>query len=203
MCRKRWYHSDAPPLLETGGGWHSDRHPERAYTLQQAECIVSYMREHTKDRQTANVAWLQRVAGLRITEAVMLRGQDIDLDTCTVYAVKSTKGGRPRKVNVAPKYRAFLERLKDQSEDHRDGHVFQGRGHRGQSLVKRTQTAVCYACERLDIEHYGTHGFRRTWAQERYQGLLEQGINDRKSRQSVAEGLGHGRIAVTYSYVPR
>lgn len=203
MRKKRWYQPDAPPLLEPGGGWHSDRHPERAYTLQQADCIVRYMREHTRDKQTANVVWLQRVAGLRITEAVMLRGQDIDLNTCTVYAVKSTKGGRPRKVNVDPKHQVFLERLKDQSENHRDSHVFQGRGHRGQSLVKRTRSAVRYACERLDIEHYSTHGFRRTWAQEQHQELLEQGLNDRESRQSVAEGLGHGRVDVTYSYIPR
>jgi len=66
--------------------------------------------------------------------------------------------------------------LQTPSEDHRDGHVFQGRGHRGQSLVKRTQAAVCYACERLNVEHYGTRGFRRTWAQERYQGPLELGM---------------------------
>jgi integrase len=117
--------------------------------------------------------------------------------------VKGTKGGRPRNVDVDLKHREFLVRLKDRAEGHRDGHVFQGRGHRGQSLVRRTQDAVRCACERLGIESYGTHGFRRTWAQEQHQALLAQGLSDHESRQSLAEELGHGRVAVTYSYVPR
>lgn len=81
MREKGWYPANAPVLLKRGGGWHSDRHPERAYTPRQARRLVDTMRERALDKQTADVVWLQRVAGLRVTEAVMIRGQDIDVDS--------------------------------------------------------------------------------------------------------------------------
>jgi len=202
MREMGWRRDNAPDLLAMGGGWHSDRHPERVYTLRQAEAIIGYMRQHARDGQAADVAQLQLVAGLRITEAVMLRGQDIDTETYAIHAVKGTKGGRPRKIGVEIEHLAFLEGLAARAEEHSDGHVFQGRGHRGQSLTKRTQNAVRYACERLGIVHYGTHGFRRAWAQEWHKELLGHDLNDHQARQAVAEGLGHGRVAVTYSYIP-
>jgi integrase len=194
---------DAEPLLQAGGGWHSDRRPERAYTPYQADCIIDNMRDHARDKQAADVAQLQRVAGLRISEAAMIRGQDIDPQTCTIYAVKGTKGGRPRTVSVDPKHRPFLEKLTARAEQNSDGFVFQGRGKRGKSLGKRVAGAVRHACQRLDIPHYSTHGFRRTWAQERHNKLQEQGLDDRDARQAVSTEMGHRRIDVTYSYIPR
>jgi len=193
----------APPLLSPGGGWHSDRRPERAYTKHQAERIVGYLRGHARDRQVADAVQLQWVAGLRISEAVMIRGQDIDPRTCTVHAVQATKGGKPRLVSVDPRHRPFLERLCGLAQSHRDGHVFQGRGSRGESLIRRVQSAVRYACKQLEIADYGTHGFRRCWAQERYQELGEQGLDDSTARRVVARELGHNRLDVTYSYIPR
>lgn len=194
---------DAPPLSQPGGGWHSDRRPERAYTPHQAEWIIDDMRDHAKDKQVADVAQLQRVAGLRISEAAMIRGKDIDPRTCTVHAERCTKGGKTRTVTVDPEHQPFLEKLKARAEQHADNHVFQGRGDRGKSLASRTAGAARHACERLGIECYGTHGFRRTWAQERYQELHTAEHNDRQARQSVAKELGHGRIDVTYSYISR
>ncbi len=203
MRKKGWRKKNAPELLVAGGGWHSDRRPERAYTPDQAGQIVGYLREHAKDKQTANVAQLQRVAGLRISEAAMIRGQDIDPRACIVHAVRATKGGRPRMVSIDPQHWFFLEKLEGRAKEHRDGYVFQGRGSRGESLVRRTQSAVYYACGQLVITSYGTHGFRRCWAQERYQGLRNRGLDDHAARRSVARELGHNRIEVTYSYVPR
>jgi integrase len=203
MKERGWRDRDAPDLLEPGGGWHSDRRPERAYTPQQAKNIIADMRERANDPQTADVAELQRIAGLRISEAVMLRGEDIDIDACTVRAVRGTKGGRPRTVDVDNVYADVLTRLKRKAEEHRDGHVFRGRGHRGQSLAKRTRGSVRHACERLGIACYGTHGFRKTWAQEQYRQLRMQELDDREARCELAEGLGHGRPQVTYSYVAR
>ena len=133
----------------------------------------------------------------------MIRGQDIDPRTCTVHAVRATKGGRDRVISVDFQHRPFLEKLERQASAHQDGHVFQGRGSRGASLVQRVQAAVSYACERLEITGYGTHGFRRGWAQERYKKLRDQGLDDREARQLVAQGLGHNRLSVTYSYIPR
>lgn len=203
MKERGWRDADAPPLLEPGGGWHSDRRPERAYTPQQAKEVIADMREHADDPQTADVAELQRVAGLRVSEAAMLRGEDIDSEGCGVRAVKGTKGGLPRTIQVDEMYADVLTKLRRRAEGHRDGYVFQGRGHRGQSLAQRTRDSVRHACERLGIESFGTHGFRKTWAQENYQELREQGLDDREARLELAQGLGHGRPQVTYSYVAR
>ncbi len=206
MRKKRWRKRSAPDLLPPGGGWHSDRRPERAYTPDQAVRIVLFMHEHTRDKQTADVAYLQRVAGLRVSEAAMIRGQDVDISDpnfCAVRVVKATKGGRPRTVTVSTTHRAFLERLVERAGIHRDGHVFQGRGDRGRSLVRRTQAAVTYACEQLEIACYGTHGFRKCWAQELHRLLGGLGVDDHDARREVAEGLGHNRVNVTYAYIPR
>jgi integrase len=133
----------------------------------------------------------------------MIRGEDLDVEECKVRAVKGTKGGRPRTVHVDKDHVHFLARLKRRAEGHRDGHVFQGRGRRGQSLASRTNGSVRHACERLGIECYGTHGFRKTWAQERYRRSREEGLDDCESRRELARGLGHNRREVTYSYVRR
>ena len=194
---------NAPPLLSPGGGWHSDRRPERAYTPDQAERIIDYLHGHARDTQTADVVQLQRVAGLRVSEATMIRGRDIDPRACTVNAVRATKGGHARVVSIDSKHRPFLEKLEGRASSHRDGHVFQGRGSRGASLVRRTQEAVSYACRRLEITCYGTHGFRRGWAQERYGTLRDRGLDDHQARRLVAQALGHNRFDVTYSYIPR
>ncbi len=206
MKKRGWRKRNAPDLLAAGGGWHSDRRPERAYTPDQAAQIVAFMHEHARDKQAADVAQLQRVVGLRVSEAAMIRGQDLDVsspDFCVVHVVRATKGGRPRTVTVSVAHRAFLERLVEQAEVHRDGHVFRGRGDRGRSLARRVEGAVRYACDRLEIACYGTHGFRKCWAQELHRMLGGQGFDDQAARREVAQGLGHNRVNVTYSYIPR
>jgi integrase len=202
--RVKGYRSrDAVPLLEPGGGWHSDRRPEEAYTPRQAIRLIECIRHHAKDKQTADVVRLQWIAGLRVKEAVMIREQDIDPDTCTLFPKKGTKGGYHRTIQVDPEHRSFLKVLKTRADRRRDGHVFKDRGHRGEGLKRRTGTAVRDACERLGMECFGTHGFRRGWAQEQYRELREQGSDDREARRSTAKGLGHKRLDVTYSYIPR
>lgn len=193
----------APPLLQAGGGWHSDRRPERAYSDQATKKIISDLKQHARDPQVADVVRLQRVAGLRVSEAAMIRGKDIDVDRCTIHVSAATKGGREREVQVDEKYRPFLEHLKERAGQHRDGHVFQGRGDRGASLVRRVSGSVRQACRRLKLEHFGTHGFRKTWAQERYRALRQAGASDREARRKVSQELGHNRLSVTYSYIPK
>ena len=58
MRERGWRRRRAPELLEAGGGWHSDRRPERAYTPDQAARIVAFMRRHAGDEQAADVAQL-------------------------------------------------------------------------------------------------------------------------------------------------
>ena len=184
---------------DLGPGWHSDQHPERAYSPDDARRIVADLRGHARDPQVADVAELQRIGGLRRREAVQLRAGDIDPARCTLHLVRGTKGGRVREVRVDPKHGNYLKALKQRAERKGDGHIFRGRG----SLGRRTERALDEACRRLGIDDHGTHGFRRTFAQERYREYRSEGSTDKEARKRLTQDLGHGRIAVTYSYVGR
>lgn len=154
-------------------------------------------------RILTHIAHLQAVIGLRIAEAVMLRGQDIDLATGVVRVTRATKGGLDRLVPIPPEQQDLFMALRERAEKHSDGYIFQGRGSRGKSLVKRTQRAVATASRRLGITHWGTRGFRRTYAQTRHAALLAAGLADGEARDVVSHELGHRRRAVSYAYVPR
>jgi integrase len=183
---------------DLGAGWHSDRRPERAYTPDQARQIEADIRQNARDKQPAEVVKLQRITGLRCEEAARLRAQDIDPERRTIRVEKGTKGGRPRTVQLDLGHGDYLTLLKERARRH-GGHVFQGRG----GLGKRTENAVTRACRRLGLQDYGTHGFRKTFAQGRYREYCTAGMSDREARQKLADDLGHGRRDVTYSYVPR
>jgi integrase len=179
--------------------WHSDRRPEKAYTPQQARQIEASVRQHARDPQTADVVKLASTGGLRRQEAVYLRGQDINVEKCTLTLVKGTKGGKVRTVHIDPKHRKYLAKLKRQAASNGDGSVFRGRG----GLARRVENAVAAACKRLGIARKGVHAFRKTWAQERYHAYREQGLSDTQARRKLSRELGHRRIDVTYHYVPR
>jgi integrase len=204
MRKRKWRDRDAEPLLPVQrDSPHSDRRPERAYTPEQAGKLIGDMRGGAKDKQVADVACLQMAAGLRVSEAAMIRGEDIDTEDCAIHVEKGTKGGRARTVQVEPGHREFLANLKERAEEHRDGYVFCSRGDRGSALAKRTRTAVRCACQRTGIPNYGTHGFRKCYAQGRHRELLGDGEGDRGARRAVARALGHNRVDVTHSYISR
>jgi integrase len=183
---------------DTGGNYHSDRRPERVYSSKDADRIEASMRSSARDKQTADVVKVQRVTGARVSEAVRLRGKDIDLKKNTVRFEKATKGGRARVVKFDAKDTPFMEKLKERAERNRDGHVFQNRA----SLVKRVQGSVSEACKRLGISLAGTHGFRKLFARERYRHYRKQGMSDAEARQSLSRDLGHNRVDDMASYLP-
>jgi len=199
---KKWKTPDAPLWLPEAGGWHSDAHPERAYTPEQAQRLLAALAV-ARDPRIVRVARLQCIAGLRISEACMLRGADIDVAHCQLHLSKATKGGRGRIVDVAPEQQDFLQELVERAAQHSDGYVFQGRGDRGKSLIRRVQAAVSRATKQEGIPHYSTHAFRKMFAQQRYAEASATGQTDREAREVVSHALGHNRVAVTYSYVPR
>lgn len=66
----------------------------------------------------------------------------------------------------------------------------------------RTREAIRQACDRLGVEYYGTHGFRKGWAQETFQTLLAEGLDRREAGWQVSQALGHGRLDVLRHYLP-
>jgi len=195
-------------------GWHSDRRPENAYTTEDIAKLHGALGDaRSGDPQRADHFQVMHSSGLRSREAAYLRGDAIDLERCEIRLEHGdkAKGGRPRTVRFAPEYREFYARLKSIAEDHRDGHVFQGRS----GLAKRTRDALRYYCSRLDIppERHGNHAARGYWANQVYQDEVRQGHvrplplreldGDEKRwlRENISEPLGPGRVSVLKSYI--
>ena len=186
---KRWDDLGLP----TGRG---DPQPDKVYTTGEASRIEGHIKVRSQNPQVADMIKLQRVAGLRISEAVYLRGDGIDVKRCTITV--RGKGGKVRTIQLGKKQRNFLGYLKQRATAN-DGYCFRGRG----SGAKKAQNTVAWACKVLGIRNRGTHAFRKLFAQIRYRNYRAQGRGDGEARRSLARDLGHNRISVTYRYVGR
>ena len=176
-------------------------HPTpQAYSPADAERLIGAVRE--KNAVIADLLDLMRVSGLRVSEAVYLRGEDILPEACCLVLESNanhTKGGRPRRVSLPPEARPLLERLRAQGLSRADGHVFADR----RQLRIRAVNMVHRTCPKLNIACLGTHGFRKSFAAAEYLRATCAGATDREALLNVSHQLGHNRIQVAaYSYVP-
>ncbi len=198
---------DAPPLLPTRkqggpGGFHSVARPI-PYTPQQAETIILKVAE--SDKEIARLLTLMWKAGLRVTEAVYLRTQDIDLENGVIVLnatgnVNRTKGGRPRSVKFFPEDHDFFSVLKGSPAQPDSGHLFKER----RSLPDRARALVREACRELNLTCLGTHAFRKAFSVENYHQARMQGADDHQALRDTSLQLGHPRAEVTaQSYVSR
>jgi integrase len=69
----------------------------------------------------------------------------------------------------------------------------------------RLERYVRQACDQLDIQRRGVHGFRATAACEFVDLKRELGYTEAEARKELAMWLGHNaqRTEVTYAYVPK
>lgn len=194
---------DALPLLPYAGregvsGFHSDASTQ-AYAPEDAERVIAHVAQ--QEPQVAVLLRVMLVVGLRVTEAVYLRVQDIDPVTGRVQLVANgnrTKGGKPRIVAVPAADRDWLVQFRERGLGSKTGHLFEGRG----SLAERARKRVRAACESLGITCLGTHGFRKTFAVADYQRAVAAGADDRAALLHTSRQLGHNRAAVAaQSYV--
>lgn len=205
-CRKAGiFPPDSPPLLphrnEGGpGGFHSKPKPI-PYTEDEAHAIIDQIAP--QDPLVARLLRLMWASGLRITEAVYLRSQDIDLVTGTISLnqegnVNRTKGGKPRIFSYSPMYQEFMTVLKNSSIIQPTGHLFNDRP----GLAERARKLVRQSCHELGIQSLGTHGFRKMFSVEVYHRARLLGASDRQALLETSHKLGHNRIDVTrQSYV--
>lgn len=197
MRRVGYKTKDAPPLLSGGFGRHGDPRPE-PYSSQEATMLTEFLEKGT-DPRFGQLAKLQRVAGLRVSEAINLRAEAID-ETGKVIRLAHgdhTKGGRPREVPVSSEYAPFLLDLRALGLKHRDGRVFRDR----KKLERPYQRALTQACKSLGIEHTRTHDFRATYANELYRRLLSEGYAEAEAQIRLAEALGHRRVQIRLHYL--
>ncbi|HSF83053.1 MAG TPA: tyrosine-type recombinase/integrase [Anaerolineales bacterium] len=205
-CRKAGiFPSDSLPLLpykDQGGpgGFHSKPKPI-AYTEEQAQAIITHIA--SQDPIVARLLTLIWASGLRISEAVYLRAQDINLESGMISLnqegnVNRTKGGKPRSFPYAPWAQEFMAALKHSPDIQPTVHLFTDR----QGLPDRARKLVRKACWELDIQPLATHGYRKTFSVEEYHRARSLGADDRQALLETSHKLGHNRIDVTrQSYV--
>ena len=207
-CRKAGiFHPNVPQLLpykEQGGpgGFHSKPKPI-PYTEEEAQAIIAYIAP--QDPIVARLLRVMWAGGLRITEAVYLRAQDIDLENRTISLNQEgnenrTKGGKPRTFNYSPQAQEFMTALKNSPDIQPTGHFFADR----LGLPDRARMLVRDTCRELDIHRLASHGYRKTFSVENYHRARARGADDRQALLETSQKLGHNRIDVTrQSYVPR
>ncbi len=163
-----------------------------AYSREDADRIIGAVRKD--NYQMGLLLETQDTMGLRIHEVVKIRVRDIDFRQ-GMLAVKG-KGGRVRQLPVPPnilkKFRAVMERQNLPA----NRRIFSER-------IRKVERHVKTVCQRLGIAEKGTHGFRHHYAISEYLRLRMSGLTDRQARRAVSRLLGHNRIDVTYSYIPR
>lgn len=163
------------------------RKPRFGYNPEDAELILETMQECNSPFALAVEVALR--AGLRVDEIAMLRGNQVD-KAAGVLHIKG-KGGLLRDVPLSPelaeKLNSSLEFLFTPNQSWKDAF--------GYEVFKVT--------EDLGISASGIHRFRSNYAQARYNEMIAQGLTDREARKQVALELGHRRIGITYSYIPK
>jgi len=197
-CRKTGVFSEEAPALlpyrPRGTKRSTLRVPRRgAYTEEEAQRIIESV--SARCGEAGRVLELMWAAGLRVSEAVYLRGLDIDPRNLTITlqgAVNHAKGGRPRVIRLTPEYQDLLERMRRLGLEGPDGHLFSLR----RRLRERMRARVKWACRLLGIEPRGSHGFRKTFANREFQRERSTGIPMRAAMRKVSQQLGHNRVSV-------
>jgi integrase len=205
-CRKAdIFPPDAPPLLphkDQGGpgGFHSKPKPI-PYTESEARAIIDQIA--AQDPLVARLLTLMWASGLRISEAVYLQAQDLDVVNGTISLnkqgnVNRSKGGKPRIFSYSPVSQEFMAALKYSPDIQPTSHLFTDR----LGLPERARKRVRQACRELGIRQLGTHGFRKTFSVAEYHRVRSRGAGDRQALLETSHKLGHNRIDVTrQSYV--
>ena len=146
--------------------------PRGRYTKVEADKIINHIKENQPQEKYLMVK-IQRIAGLRIREAVYLKARNIDIKNTQIVIRKEdniTKGGRPRTIQL-PETVQIKELLNEIKKDKL------GKDRVFNYGVRTIQWAVYDACVDLNIERRGTHGLRGEFAYSRAkQYLEEQGI---------------------------
>ncbi len=196
--------ADRPALLpyaDEGGpsGYHSEARALFS-TNDDVDRLLPILEQ--RDPACARVLRLAYAAGLRVTEAVYLRAQDIDLGQRTIALkgnVNRTKGGRPRQVEFTEQYSPFMAELQRIGKAQPAGHIF----HSRRSLAERTRALLRQVRRELDMPPFTPHAFRKGYAVATYLDSRDAGQTDPEALLHVSHQLGHNRTEVTqHNYVP-
>lgn len=192
------------------------RNIDRAWTDEEIEGICQIAIKKGR-KEYADMIEFTILSGCRLNEVATLKRHHLEkaLREGNLYLI-NTKGGRPRKVPVGDELRGRISELlptvergeyvfvpkgmkvhifKRQAQDflvkNRDDIQNEGRENTGHNLISGEQGALTW------------HGLRHTYAQRYYMDMRKKGYSDEATRKKLTEVLGHGRIEITYVYVPK
>jgi len=179
-----------PELREWVNSFRDDsgvRASRFGYRPEDAERVVTYMKE--KKSTYVLAAELAFRCGLRADEIAGLKGENIDAENLMLNI--TGKGGRYRQVPIPDD---LLHQLNQSKQ-----YLFTPSA----SWRASFRRAVNEATKSLGIEISGVHRLRANYAQNEYLEYMEKGMDDHEARLQVSELLGHGRLDVTFKYVPK
>ena len=173
--------------------------PRGSYSAGDADRILAHVSQQPGGNNLALMLRLVQASGLRHSEIAHLRESNLDHERGILDVTKTfAKGGRPRTVELDERVQADIRSVL--------ANIPAGRnwlwtdGHR---LARDLQDAIRDACEDLGIAPKGMHGLRATFAERYILRRIDEGATENDARLEVSHALGHGRISVTYRYVPR
>ncbi len=200
---------------QLGLGSTPEGRAERAWSDRE----VVAMREVAEKIGKAHISSIMeamRSTGMRLDEAASLRRATVERAVRTgILELRNTKGGRPRQVPLSDRARRCMREAIQQVS--RGNYVWVKKGQKVHQLEVEVQNFLYQhrgLIQDLDRAQSGhnlnpgekgaltAHGLRHSYARERYNDYRQQGYGDREARERVAEELGHGRVEVTYTYIP-
>ena len=193
-CRRlRWARSPSPvtPELRKHVKAYRDdgdvHQPRFGYEEKDAVKILELLKG--KGSTFALAAELALGCGLRLAEIAGLKGEDIDKEHGVLHIVG--KGGKHRDVGLPGEIGRQL--------DPGLPRIFRPT----QSWKQAFYQAVRKAARELGIKISGVHRLRSNFAQKKYKELIKQGMSDREALREVSGEMGHGRVDVMGSYIPK
>lgn len=189
---------------------------DRAWTNEEIQGMVNIAREKGKN-EVADIIEFTLLSGCRLDEVSTLRRHHLENALREGYlTLSNTKGGRVRKIPVGDELETKIKELLPTVK--RGDYVFVSEDMKVHIFKKQVQDfivsnrALVQSEDRKKTGHNLTkedkgaltfHGLRHTYARNFYRDMRNRGYTDKATRQVLTEVLGHGRIEVTYVYVPR
>lgn len=191
-----WKPKGAPPLLPTEPKAPRERPDPLPYTSAEADRLLAWL-SSLREVRFAQMAQVQRHAGLRVGEVVLLRTLAISEEGDSISLIRGDgqKGGRPRETRVFDaSAQQLLRELRARALQHKRKRVFveSDSEKKVKALVRAYQRALQVATEALAISHSKTHDLRRTYANEIYLKLQTLGLDERAAARQLSTYLGHG-----------
>jgi integrase len=184
-----WIKADIVP-----GDWHVDDDHQPRGTYAPAEAVAIWQQVTARDSELSQALRFILSSGARIDEVLHLRADKLSLGDKKVELLG--KGGKTRNIRVLDSAilteldlsRPFVYLPEQQARQWKD----------------RLERYVRQACDQLDIQRRGVHGFRATAACQFVDLKRALGYTEAEARSELAMWLGHNlhRTEVTYAYVP-